>query len=520
MARNVIPLVPTADAYAKTETERRQQLFVWADRVLAELGLIDRIVRAKDLNDLRKIMFDPNAAMLAIREALHPASGKKLDLFHGLTQVDLKLILKNRFAEKKKERERQLRHSSGGQSSDWTDELILDKDGGVRPLLANLIPFLRHHRDWEGVLGFDEFGARVVIRKRPYWGEEWPDAPWSDHHEAETRCWFQHEGITAGLGDVGRAVQAAARYKSFHPVRDDYLDPLVWDGKRRDWLIDYFHCPDTPYVRAIGPRFLISAVARIYEPGCQADHMLVLEGPQGKQKSKTLRALAVRKDWFTDRLSPLASKDALIETAGIWIFEINEMTAVLNASAGTKKSYLTMREDRYRPPHGKHPISRPRQCIFAGSFNPPADGRYLTDGTGARRLWPVICHGMIDHAGVERDRDQIWAEAVARYKAGEPWWLETPELEELATAEQLKRLKAVVWDEPIKRWVGPPREGGRSDVSIREVAQGALGIEPEDLTHSNEIRIAKILVNQLDFVQCRPRRGNKRPVRYQRTPRK
>ena len=89
----------------------------------------------------------------------------------------------------------------------------------------------------------------------------------------------------------------------------------------------------------------------------------------------------------------------------------------------------------------------------------------------------------------------------------------------MAAVEQLKRLKAVVWDEPIKRWVGPPRKGGRNDVSIREVAQGALGIEPEDLTHSNEIRIAKILVD-LDFVHHRPRQGNKRSVRYQRTPRK
>jgi hypothetical protein len=114
----------------------------------------------------------------------------------------------------------------------------------------------------------------------------------------------------------------------------------------------------------------------------------------------------------------------------------------------------------------------------------------------------------------------LWAEAVVRYDAGEPWWLETPELEALATAEQLIRLKAVVWAEPIKRWLGPARKGGRNDVSIREVALGALGIDPGDLTHSNEIRIAKILVNELDFKQCRPRHGNKRSVRYQRTPRK
>ena len=70
----------------------------------------------------------------------------------------------------------------------------------------------------------------------------------------------------------------------------------AWDGMPRldTWPIDYLHAEDSPYVRAIGPRYLISSVARIYQPGAKVDHMLVLEGPQGKQKSEALRTLAVR----------------------------------------------------------------------------------------------------------------------------------------------------------------------------------------------------------------------------------
>jgi hypothetical protein len=246
--------------------------------------------------------------------------------------------------------------------------------------LANLILILREAPAMKGAVGYDEFNARVVIRKRPPWGEEAPDTPWVDHHESLLRVWFQTEAkINPSLGDVGRAVQAAARHYPFHPVRD-YFNALVWDGTPRldQWLVTYFHAEDSAYIRAIGPRYLISAVARIYEPGCQVDHLLVFEGPQGKQKSQALRMLAIKDAWFADRLSHLASKDAAQELVGVLIVEIAETDALVRASSSTAKSFLTRREDRFRPPYGKHLISLKRQCVFAATINPPVGG-YLND---------------------------------------------------------------------------------------------------------------------------------------------
>jgi predicted P-loop ATPase len=509
MAGNIFPLPSGSDP----EIERRRQLLAWATRVLTDLGLVDRLERAGKFSELRRIVFDPDAVDLAIREILHPASGQKVAWVSGLREGSLKRLLGGRFDELKKSREDQLRAGPSASTGafDWTNELKFDKFGAVRPILANLILFLRHHADWEGVLAFDEFAARVVIRKPPPWGDAVPGAQWSDHFDSKTRVWFQREDINAGLGDVGRAVEAAARDTSFHPVRD-YLGALIWDGIPRidTWLVAYLHADDTPYVRAIGSCFLISAVARIFRPGCQVDHAPTLEGPQGQLKSSALRALAVKDAWFTDRLSPVSTKDAALETAGVWIIEIAEMDALLRASSGAKKSYLTRRDDRHRPPYGKRTISQPRQCVFACTINPPVEG-YLTDPTGARRLWPFVCHGVIDLAGIVRDRDQLWAEAVVRYEAGEIWWL-TPEQEALAAVEQKARFKGDVWREPIKHWIGQ-----RDDVSLAEVAENALQIKPQDLAknHSAEIRIAKILEN-LGFKRCRARIGEKRSTRYQR----
>jgi predicted P-loop ATPase len=505
-----------AEEHARAETERKQRLFAWADRVLRELGLADRVARANSLDELRRVTFDANAAEveLAIREALHPASGSKADYFVGLRSVgSLKRLLKMRFHEMKKQREAQLqggRHGGRQQSADWTDDLKLDDNGGVQPILSNLILYLRHHPKWQGTLAYDKFSARVVIRKRLPWGEDAPGAQWTDHHESLTRVWFQLEDIKAGQGDVGRAVQAAARSNPIHPVRE-HLDALVWDETPRldTWLITYFHAEDSPYIRAIGPRYLISAVARIYKPGEKVDQMLVLEGPQGKKKSEALRTLAIRDDWFTDRLSHVGSKDAVLETAGVLIVEIAEMDALTKATPSAIKSFLTRRHDRFRPPYGKHTIRLLRQCVFAGTMNPTAVG-YLKDPTGARRFWPVTCRGMIDCDGFEHDRDQLWAEAVQRYRAGAKWWLETPELEALATAEQSARFKTDVWTQPIKRWLGR-----RTDVSVSEVLRGALKIEPRDQSHSAMIRVSNVLT-AMGFGQYRARRGSNRQKRYRR----
>jgi predicted P-loop ATPase len=494
--------------------QRNQRLFDWADAALKKLGIDKAVAAASSIEELRRVTFDANSAeiIVAIRDALHPASGHRQEHFRGLQDGSLKLILKNRFTELKKSPEATLRRQKPKQPH-WTDQLIVNKDGKIIANLANLIGILREAPKWRGVLAFDEFSARVVIRKRPPWGEEEAaDAPWTDHHESLARSWFQREKINAAAGDIGRAVQAAARHNPFHPVRA-YFDALVWDGVPRldTWLVTYFHAEDGKYVRAIGARYLISGVARIYWPGCKVDHVLGLEGPQGKQKSEALRTLAIDDSWFTDRWSHVASKDAALEIAGVLIVEIAEMDALTRATSSAIKAFLTRRRDRFRPPYGKHTVNLPRQCVFAVTINPPVGG-YLKDPTGARRFWPVACRGMIDRDGLEQVRDQLWAEAVHRFKAGAPWWLETPELEALATAEQAMRFVVDAWEEPVREWVGD-----RVDVGLFEVLEHALGFVRERQTQLAQKRIVAIL-GRMGLEKRRSRTPEGRENRYQRDP--
>jgi predicted P-loop ATPase len=308
---------------------------------------------------------------------------------------------------------------------------------------------------------------------------------------------------------VGRGIQTVARENPVHPVRD-YLNGLKWDRTTRldAWLTTYLGVEDSHYVQAIGSRFLISAVARVFRPGCQVDHMLILEGPQGILKSSALQALASL--WFTDRTSRLGSKDSSMEVAGVWLIEMSELDALTKATNSAIKSFITHRHDRFRPPYGKHVVDRPRQCVFTGSINVMSG--YLKDPTGARRFWPVAC-GVIDLKALARDRDQLWAEAVVRFRDGAVWWLETPELEALATAEQAARFEVDAWAETVSDWLL-----GRDDVSVGEVLVGALGVPQEGWSQTAQNRVAAILASPTTgFKRYRPgRTGQPRMPRYRR----
>ena len=388
----------------------------------------------------------------------------------------------------------------------WKIGLILNKHGVPFGNLRNVLHALHNAPEWKGVLAYDEFAERVITRRSPPWSDRTIEQ-WADDHDTRACVWFQDQGIPVTVGVVGRGIQTIARENPVHPVRD-YLNALRWDGTPRldRFLTRYFGVEDSPYVRAVGSRFPISAVARVFEPGCQADHMLILEGPQGILKSSALRALA--DPWFTDRISRLGGKDSSMEVAGVWLIEMSELDALTTATTSAIKSFVTRQHERFRPPYGKHVINRRRQCIFAGSINPR--GGYLKDATGARRFWPVTC-GVIDLKALVRDRDQLWAEAVVRFKAHDPWWLETPELRALATAEQEARFEADAWMEKVNDWLV-----GRNDVSVGEVLVGALGIPQESWSQTAQNRVVNILVEK-GFKKFRPgKAGQSRSPRYRR----
>lgn len=372
---------------------------------------------------------------------------------------------------------------------DWRSQLMRNADYTPKASLANAITALRLAPEFSDALAFDEFHVSSVTLKPVPWSKE-PHS-WSDVDDIFLAEFLQRELIGVPREIAGQAVEAVSREHTFHPVRD-YLNGLAWDGAARidDWLTAYLGALGTEaggvkYVRAVGGRWLLSAVARIMQPGSKADCCLILEGEQGIRKSMALRTLAG--EWFADELADLGTKDAALQTRGVWIIELAELDAMNRSEAGRIKAFMSRTADRFRPPYGKRVIELPRQCVFAGSVN---RSEYLADETGGRRFWPVKC-GSIDVDALARDRDQLWAEALVRYRAGEPWWLESGELVQRAQAEQDARYEGDAWDSLLSGWTAGRVEVGCTSLSVSEALEFCLDKPKGQWTRGDGMRVGK-----------------------------
>lgn len=390
-----------------------------------------------------------------------------------------------------------------------------ERSRAVLPSLANVYTVLLHHKEWKGVLAIDEFAGMMVKRKLPPFAHGAELGEWSDVDHGKLALWLAQEiGIEPKDAVIEKAVMNVAQVNHFHPVRD-WLRSLTWDGVERlqHWLAAHLgatHAADVPegmtwdgrpvscwddlpadqtYLGKAGSKWLIGAVARVMRPGCKMDNVLILEGTQGIGKSSVFGALAGQ--WFTDQTIRLGDKDTYEVIRGQWVVELSELDALSKADSSAAKAFFSRSADRYRAFYGRRAATVPRQQVYGGTVN---HQQYLRDGSGNRRYWPVRCASTpVNLEELQAEREQLFAEAVHRFDAGEKWWIE-PDDRVLFEAEQEARFIGDAWESRIRWWLEEVTpDGPRDVVSTNEILGGALGLDAARWTHPEQVRVGMIM---------------------------
>lgn len=302
------------------------------------------------------------------------------------------------------------------------------------------------------------------------------------------------------------AISDIAQSNAFHPVRD-YLNSLTWDGRERisRWLRDYAGAADDAYTCAVSRIMLVAAVRRVRQPGCKFDEMPILEGVQGTNKSTGLKVMAVRHEWFADDLPLGADTKRFMEAIqGRWIVEAGELKGMSQGDVAQLKATLSRTVDRARLSYGRKNTVMDRRCLIVGTTNETSG--YLRDATGNRRFWPVLVN-RFNIEELERDRDQLWAEAAHYEAQGESIRL-AQDLWSDAAREQESReqvdpfeflLKDAFGDITGKIWMG--------DV------WRIVGIQPGDATQDQNRRLGSTM-QKLGWTRSRRRTDGGREYCY------
>ena len=400
----------------------------------------------------------------------------------------------------------------------WASRLELNsKTGAIRATIDNIWLILENDPHLRGKFALNEFTGRGEVLGDLPWSKFDKRRAWTDNDNQGLYWYFEKVYKITGNGKIDGALSLHSEKHKFNDVRN-YLDSLRWDGALRldTMLIDYLGAADTPYVRAVTRKAFTAAVARAMDPGCKYDTMLIMSGPQGIGKSTLLDKMS--KGWFNDGIRTFEGKEASELLQGVWLVEVSELDAFRSSDVSRIKQFLSLRADRFRAAYGRHVKDLPRRCVFFGTTNV---AEYLRDRTGGRRFWPVDT-GVISHAknvwrDLDGELDQLWAEAVMRWRLGEPLYL-TGEVEAMAKAEQESHREVSSKEGVIQDFIESPVPEGwlawsldkrrmflngspagevtlipRDRICALEIWCEAFGGSPRDLRYSEAVEINDIL---------------------------
>lgn len=314
--------------------------------------------------------------------------------------------------------------------------------------------------------------------------------------------------------DIAEDVYIAEAYQNqFHPI-EDYLTSLTWDGK--DHISDmcsYFQDKDgifSLYIR----KWLVGAVTKILgKRKGEQNPMLVLDGKQGIGKSRFSWWLCsgIPQYYKTSPIYP-DNKDHVIDSVSHFIWEVEELgSTIRRADREALKAFITRENASFRPPYGKYEISKPVTCNYIGTIN--NESGFLSDPTGNRRFRVCTIQSIDWNYSKNIDVNQIWAQAVHLFNAGETSNLSTEENQKMSEINSRYEVEDIIGyyinelyevDSENKNWFYP------SAKIIEDIKTKNLPIHDSDINLNR--RVGAVLTkfgceNRQKKINNKPMRG-------------
>lgn len=300
----------------------------------------------------------------------------------------------------------------------WRGDLIRDSKCNIKNHIDNFILYLSQSDEYKGKLKYNEF-----LQQKEFDGREFRD---EDEAVIAVNC--ERNLTLSSQVKIKNALGYVFNRNTYNPVKD-YLNGIKWDGQKRieEVFIKCFDIRDTELVRVLSKKWFIAAVKRVFEPGCQFDNMIVLQGATGIGKTTFCRLIS--KNFYSEiKFDDIGNKDTVDKLNKSWIVIIDEMDNFGKKEMAGIKSFLSVRKDVTRLAYGHNTRVYERHCIFIGSLN---DETFLKDITTSveRRFWIFKCREekmspFISNTLTDDYVDQLWAESMYYYKQNPEQYLD------------------------------------------------------------------------------------------------
>lgn len=335
-----------------------------------------------------------------------------------------------------------------------------------------------YENELNGLIRRNMFTGEIEFTRPAPWHAEYEkQITWTDLDTTSLRAYWSEQYWNPKKDDIQDGLVSYARMCGYHPILD-YLNSLKWDGKPGidTILMDHFtDVEDSPYTREVCRLLMLGSVARVLDPGIKFDTVIILEGAQGTQKGEFFKTMAGKRYHCDISLDAAREKDTTMKMNRAWWCELSEFGRTAKSDIDYAKSFITREYDVYREPYGRVMGTYPRKCILVGSINPT--DAYFRDPTGNRRYLPVYC-GELDAEKLKRNRDQLYAEAVYRFRKGEPIYTVDKEVLKLTKLEQSKRMQLDAWTDVIQEWIDMEHRSGRVHeyIATNTISSQILGL--------------------------------------------